>query len=110
MDWRQDNIKFGQKIYGYIISGIRQDLAMMMSIKSNTLVRLKNVKQIAKDYPNDVWIFIAFTDDLLITQRDSEAEGYFNQLNHRLPNDPSRLYPMRHISIKQDEKLKFIWR
>ncbi|MCT8248581.1 cellulose synthase complex outer membrane protein BcsC [Proteus faecis] len=78
--------------YGYIISGIRQDLAADDEHKERYLSAIEKRKAIAKDYPDDVWNIYHLTDDLLITQQGSVAEAYFNQLNRRLPNDPSRLY------------------
>ncbi|WP_368910944.1 cellulose synthase complex outer membrane protein BcsC [Proteus vulgaris] len=78
--------------YGYIISGIRQDLAEDDEHKEQYLSAIEKRKAIAKDFPNDVWNIYRLTDDLLITQQDAVAEAYFNQLNHRLPNDASRLY------------------
>lgn len=78
--------------YGYIISGIRQDLAADDEHKERYLSAIEKRKAIAKDYPDDVWNIYHLTDDLLITQQGSVAETYFNQLNRRLPNDPSRLY------------------
>lgn len=78
--------------YGYIISGIRQDLAADDEHKEQYFSAIEKRKAIAKDYPNDVWNIYRLADDLLITQQGSVAEAYFNQLNRRLPNDPSRLY------------------
>ncbi|MBG2875143.1 cellulose biosynthesis protein BcsC [Proteus alimentorum] len=78
--------------YGYIISGIRQDLAADDEHKEQYLSAIEKRKAIAKDYPNDVWNIYRLTDDLLITQQDAVAEEYFDKLNRRLPNDASRLY------------------
>ncbi|WP_368570645.1 hypothetical protein, partial [Acinetobacter baumannii] len=63
--------------YGYIISGIRQDLAADDEHKEQYFSAIEKRKAIAKDYPNDVWNIYRLADDLLITQQGSVAEAYF---------------------------------
>lgn len=78
--------------YGYIISAIRQDLAADAEQKEDYLTAIEIRIDITKEYPNDVWNIYRLADDLLITNQPQQADIYFNQLNNRLPNDPSRLY------------------
>ncbi|MDD9850044.1 hypothetical protein BZG30_32975, partial [Escherichia coli] len=56
------------------------------------LSAIEKRKAIAKAYPDEVWNIYRLADDLLITQQPQLAEDYFNQLNQRRPNDPSRRY------------------
>ncbi|OAT34799.1 cellulose synthase complex outer membrane protein BcsC [Proteus myxofaciens] len=78
--------------YSYIISGIRQDLAADDEQKGQYIDAIEKRKAITKDYPNDVWNIYRLTDDLLIMQQNQLADDYFQRLNQRIPNDPSRLY------------------
>lgn len=78
--------------YGYIISGIQQDLAADDEQQQHYLSAIEKRKAIAKAYPDEVWNIYRLADDLLITQQPQLAEDYFNQLNQRRPNDPSRRY------------------
>ena len=94
--------------YGYIISGIQQDLAADDEQQQHYLSAIEKRKAIAKAYPDEVWNIYRLADDLLITQQPQLAEDYFNQLNQRRPNDPLDDMPMRYISIKQGEHNKHL--
>lgn len=78
--------------YGYIISAIRQDLASDDENKEQYLSAIEKRKDIAKDYPDDIWNIYRLADNLLIIHQPQQAEDYFNQLNNRLPSDSSRIY------------------